>query len=251
MASSDPYAPAPRSILTSGLSSSTIHVILYVGTYADFKTARNAFPSADTIAQGTGLSRRTVHYALKAATAAGWLTATQRTRNGEKIPTSYDCQWWGEGVQPVAQGRAMDCTGSRSPVREVVQSVADNRTSVTERPKPSINDLSFAAASVEKMHGGSKVTQDEQRAAVNLLVRWYNARCPDLMPYELPADFTPPTLAKSLRWRSLKDWIVYFDTAHQLEALTTIRNEGPCDLLWLVKQDTVAKVEAGAYGDVE
>lgn len=248
MASSDPYAPAPRSLLTSGLSSSTIHVILYVGTYADFKTGRNAFPATDTIAEETGLSRRTVYYALKAAIAAGWLNATKRARKGKKIPTSYDCRWWSE-VQPVAQARAVDCTGSRNPLHEVVQPVADNRTSVTDRPKPNVNDLSFAAASAEKMRDGVKATQDEQRAAVNLLVRWYNARCPDLRPYEMPTDLTPPTLAKALRWRSIKDWVPYFDRANESLSLATIRDGQPCDLVWLVKQETVERLEAGAFDD--
>lgn len=63
-------------ILTSDLPATTRHVLLTLSTHMN-RDGGSAFPSTRTLAQETGLSRRTVEGHLRAAEAKGWIARSE------------------------------------------------------------------------------------------------------------------------------------------------------------------------------
>jgi len=66
-----------QAVCKSDLQSTTRHVLLTLATYAG-RQGQSIFPSANTLAGDTGLSKRTVQKHLKEAEEAGWLSRVQR-----------------------------------------------------------------------------------------------------------------------------------------------------------------------------
>jgi hypothetical protein len=119
----DPFA-YNRAVRGSQLPAIARHVAMTLATYAG--KAGDAYPSVETLADGTGWKRRTVIDALNALETAGWLTRVKRGQKGRS--TLYRLHASGSPTLPAG---APMCASPRS----VVQDSADD-AAVTCTPTP-------------------------------------------------------------------------------------------------------------------
>lgn len=125
------------------------HVLLCLANYAD-KDGRNAFPSAASLAEDTGLSERTVRYKLDSLESAGLIArgnqaiALAHIERRDRTPVCYDLMMR-RGANPAPRDEVVTgCNGCTSedatgcnPQQNGVQSTTERGAAVA--PNPSLN----------------------------------------------------------------------------------------------------------------
>ena len=103
------------------------HVLLCLGNYAS-ADGRGAYPSANTLAEDTGLSERTIRYKLDALEAGGFIVrgnqalAAVYIERHDRRPVVYDLQLVrGANAAPRSKRGANDGTGCSSQQNGVQQ----------------------------------------------------------------------------------------------------------------------------------
>lgn len=229
------FAKATESLLQL-VDGPTLRVLLMLATHADFNTGTAAFPSVQSIA--TKLSARGVYCGVTAVKRAlrigierGLLQRTRRVTSNGQTSSSYDCLWLNAEWNPASL--------------QTVQPVACIPTSRQPVNSPRSETLDREPLK----HSYISTSQSE----VQQLIEAFNRTCPNAKRYKLGKN-VPPQIHRALQARTVADWTTIFRAVHASDYLTPPGDDPNvlrANLLWILRPDNAALIEAGQYDNRE
>lgn len=137
-------------VLDSGCESSTKLVLLAIGSFMN-QHGTGAFPSLETLAAKTSLSKLTVRRHVQVAEEAGWLAVKKRyTRNGDKDSNLYSVRYPDEVGSPFTHVGSPVTQGGFTSNPQVGSPVTHNTPVLTHQVTPHKEERDLTAADLVK-----------------------------------------------------------------------------------------------------
>ncbi|RXZ42685.1 helix-turn-helix domain-containing protein [Crenobacter cavernae] len=249
-----------QSAMTESSLGPTVKLTLFViGTYMN-QHGTGAFPSYATIAKGTGLAKRTVQEAVKAACEAGWLVKKAQFKSGkEQASNAYSIAFPVDaGSAGAAPGVVQEVhRGSAGAAPGVVQEVHPNTPVLT----PQVTQTPLSSADADGVPAAKKRNAEAARIKPESIADLFNRTCCSLPQIKgMSADrikhfrarwlqagkemgrYDPKDASAGFAW-----WGRFFEVVEASDFLTGRKTGIRLGFDWLMKPANFLKVVEGNY----